>query len=181
MAKKVKVVYLGYKKISIGLLLIILLLLAYVLMPNFFVKSFVAVTLPQLSTSGFSKVESVNVQIVGDSGVVSLNTKCYNLSAVVEPLQAVSIQNGIDGKVEARPNAHDIMKDIFDGLKVEVLMVKVTEQRESSYFSKFILRQGNTILSLDARPSDAVAVALRVKAPIYVNETLLKQNGRYVC
>jgi hypothetical protein len=113
--------------------------------------------------------------------VISLNTKCYNLSATVEPLQAVSIQNGIDGRVEARPNAHDVMKDIFDSLKIEILMVKVTEQKESAYFSKFVLRQGNMILNLDARPSDAIAVALRAKAPIYVNETLLKQYGEYVC
>jgi hypothetical protein len=184
MAKKPNDIYRKHKKISIFLLLVIFLLLAYIIVPNFFVKTFVGVTsatLPQLSTEGFEKIESVNVNIVEDTGVIYLNSKCYNLTAVVEPLQAVSIQNGIDGKVEARPDAHDMMKDIFDSLKIEILMVKVTEQRESAYFSKFVLKQGNTILNLDARPSDAIAVALREKAPIYVNETLLKQNGKYVC
>jgi bifunctional DNase/RNase len=150
-------------------------------MPNFFVKSFASVTLPQLSTAGFEKVENVNVQIIQNTGVISLNTKCYNLSAIVEVLQAISIQNGIDGKVDARPTVHDVMKDLFDSLNIEILMVKVTEQKENAYFSKFILRQGNTILNLDARPSDAIAVALREKAPIYVNETLLKLNGNKVC
>ena len=181
MAKKENTLHLNYKIISILLLIAVFLLLIYVIMPNFFVKSFVAVALPQLSTSGFAKVESINVNVVDTTGVITLNTRCYNLTAVVEPYQEVSIENGIEGKVDARPNAHDMMKYIFDSLKIEILMVKITEQRENSYFSKFILREGNTILNLDARPSDAIAVALREKAPIYVNETLLKLNGKYVC
>jgi bifunctional DNase/RNase len=60
-------------------------------------------------------------------------------------------------------------------------MVKVTELKGNSFYSKLILRQGNTILSLDARPSDAIAIALRANSSIYVNSTLLREVGKKVC
>ncbi|MEM5855385.1 MAG: bifunctional nuclease family protein, partial [Candidatus Aenigmatarchaeota archaeon] len=137
--------------------------------------------LPQLSTKGFSKVESVETNVLGNTGSVSLKADCYELMATVEASQAESIQRGIDKIYVSRPNAHDIAKDVFQSFGIEVLMVKITELRDSSFYSKLILKQGNTIVELDARPSDAMAIALRVNASIYVNSTLLKEVGRKVC
>lgn len=170
-----------YKIISLILFLLLAATFIYFFNSSFVNERIAEISLPQLSTAGFAKVEKIDAVPEGDFVMLILSASCYELSASVEPLQAVSIQNGIDKKSEARPNAHDIAKDAFNFFGIKVLQVKITEQRGNSYFSKLILRQGNSILNLDARPSDAMAIAVRVDAPIYINETLLKANGEKVC
>jgi len=170
-----------YKILSSLLLLIVFSLMVYIFWPKEVGQILQEIVLPELSTSGFSKVERIQTAITGNLGGVSLKTDCYDLTATVEPEQAISIQRGIDGEYAPRPNAHDIAKEVFDSLKIEVLMVKITELRENAFYAKLILRQGNTILNLDARPSDAVAIALRTNSTIYINQTLLKEQGKKTC
>ena len=170
-----------YKMLSLILLVIVIGLTIYILWPKEVEQLAQEMILPELSTSGFSKVEKIETATLGSSGAVSLKADCYDLTASVEASQAESIQRGLDKTYVARPNAHDIVADAFKSLGIEVLMVKVTELKENSFYSKLILRQGNTILSLDARPSDAIAIALRLNSSIYVNSTLLKEVGRKIC
>ncbi|MEM7826205.1 MAG: bifunctional nuclease family protein [Candidatus Aenigmatarchaeota archaeon] len=138
-------------------------------------------TLPELSTVGFSKVEKIEAESFGDVGIVVLKSGCYELSANVEAIQAESIKRGLEKIFAPRPNAHDIAKEIFNSFGIELLMVKITELKDNAYYSKIILRQGNTILNLDARPSDATAIAVRTGSPIYINSTLLKEVGKKIC
>jgi len=173
-----------YKLASLVLLLIVIGLLvyafSYVFSPEDITKVALPVAIPELSTNNYSLV-NVSTNIVGDVGAVTLTGNCRAVAASVEPLQSKSIQNALDGKYDKRPNGHDIAAEAFQTLGIDVLMVKVTEQKEDAYFSKIIIRQGDTILNLDARPSDAIAIALRVKAPIYMNNELLQKNGVKVC
>jgi bifunctional DNase/RNase len=170
-----------YKISSIVLLLTTLALASYVFLPREVSQIVQEIALPELSTSGFSKVEKVETEITEELGSITLRAGCYDLTATVEPEQAASIQRGIEKTYIPRPNAHDIAANVFDTLKIEVLMVKITELREKSFYSKLILRQGNTVLNLDARPSDAIAIALRTNSTIYVNTTLLKEEGEKIC
>jgi bifunctional DNase/RNase len=170
-----------YKMLSFMLAIVVASLLIYIFWPREVEHFAQQLILPELSTFGFSKVEKIETAVVGNVGAVSLKAGCYDLTANVEVSQAESIQRGLDKTYVARPNAHDIVADAFKSLGIEVLMVKVTELKESSFYSKLILRQGNTILSLDARPSDAVAIALRLNSPVYVNSTLLKEVGKKIC
>jgi len=68
-------------------------------------------------------------------------------------------------------------------LDAKVLMVKITELKDNTFFAKLFLVKGNLILSLDSRPSDAIAIAARAdyKVPIYVNENLLENVGEKIC
>lgn len=170
-----------YKILCILLLIVVFALATYIFWPKEFVETFQEVVLPELSTSGFSKVESIEAESIGDSGIVLLRSGCYELTANVEAVQAESIKRGLEKTFAPRPNAHDIAKEVFNFFGIELLMVKITELRENAYYSKMILRQGNTILNLDARPSDATAIAVRTGSPIYINSTLLKQVGKKVC
>ncbi|MEM5766042.1 MAG: bifunctional nuclease family protein [Candidatus Aenigmatarchaeota archaeon] len=170
-----------YKILSIILLFAIAFLAIYTFWPKEIERTFQSILLPELSTSGFSKVKNIETNILGNIGIISIKTDCYDLIATVETSQAESVQRGIENIYVARPNAHDIVADAFNSLGIEVLMVKITELKENSFYSKLILRQGNTILSLDARPSDAIAIALRTNSSIYVNSTLLKEVGRKIC
>jgi bifunctional DNase/RNase len=170
------------KKSYILLLAVIFVLAAYIIYPSTFIQTLATATIPDLSTSGFVEV-NISVEVGDDHGVVSMGNNCYVVSAEVERSQAISIQNGIDGKVGPRPNSHDLFNDLIKNLDIEILMVKITNVEDNSYHSKFIFRQGNTILNLDARPSDAIAISSRTDyiVHIYMNETLLKEVGTKIC
>jgi bifunctional DNase/RNase len=170
-----------YKILSLLLLALSVSLIIYILWPKQVEVAFQNIIIPELSTSGFSKVERVETEIFGNTGAISLKTDCYDLTASVEASQAESIQRAIDKTYIARPNAHDIAKEIFESLKIDVIMVKITELKENAFYAKLILRQGNVVLNLDARPSDAIAIALRMNSSIYVNSTLLKEAGKKIC
>lgn len=178
MAKKRKIAR-RKKILPLVFLAFVALLVIYFLIrsiqPNIFL-------LPELSTAGFTEV-GVAVNITDDRGVVYLANQCYELSAVVERSQAVSISNGLNKIVGPRPNTHDLFNDMLKNLKIKVLMVKIVDLRESAYIGRLVLKQGNLILSLDSRPSDAIAVAARTDymVPIYINETLLKAVGKKIC
>lgn len=136
--------------------------------------------LEELSTTGFVEVEP-DVQIIGNRAAVSLTGSCYRVVAGTEMDQAQSIRDGIDGLNYARPNAHALIRDSFDVLDVEMLMMKVMELKDRSFHGKLVVRQGQTIASLEAKPSDGIAVAVRTGAKIYFNETLMKENGQKIC
>ena len=173
-----------FRLLSLLLGLGLLAAIAYITFPVKTVETVEGVSsllVPELSTNGFSKVETIDVGIVGDMGVVSLKSGCYELVANVEPMQAYSLQLGKEGKFAERPNAHDIAAEVFKNLGIEVLMVKITELRGNAFYAKLFLKQGDKILSIDARPSDAMAIALRMNATIYINSTLLEEVGKKIC
>lgn len=89
--------------------------------------------------------------------------------------EATSIASALKQVVMSRPLTHDLFYELLLQLGVTVQSVVITELRESTYFAELVLGQGDKIVTLDSRPSDAVALALRASAPIYVAERVLKQ------
>jgi len=78
------------------------------------------------------------------------------------------------GKVATpRPLTHDLIKNVLDGLKVRLTRVVVTEIIDNTYYAMLSITDGRKDTLIDSRPSDAVAIALRLSAPIYVEETIL--------
>ena len=138
--------------------------------------------LPQLSTIGYEQV-GVSVEIGENIGVVKLASQCYEMTGNVEPSQALSIQNGLEDEIGPRPNTHDLFNDLLKALDIKILQVKVTELRDNTFIAQMIVQKGNTVVALDSRPSDAIAVTARTDylVPILVKESLLKEVGRYTC
>ena len=159
--------------IALAVLLYQMLLVPVLQVPSF-------VVLSGLSTTGYVQV-AVDAEVMGGNGIVTLTGGCYQITAYTEAVQAESIANGLAGHVGFRPGTHDLIKDVFENLGIEVLMVKVTELKNNTFFGRLILRQGNSVVSLDARPSDATAIAVRFGAPVYVKESLMKDLGRKIC
>jgi bifunctional DNase/RNase len=89
--------------------------------------------------------------------------------------EATSIASAIKQVAMARPLTHDLFYDLLLEVGVTVQRVVITELRESTYFAELILGQGDRVIVLDSRPSDAIALALRASAPIYVSESVLSQ------
>lgn len=166
------------EKILIVLIVILLGISAYVLISSRVELADIS-ALPELSTLGYSQV-SISADVVENRGVITLTGDCYQVTAYTEVTQAESIADGLAGRIGFRPNTHDLMKSMFDGLGIQVIMVKIVEIRNNTYIGKLILRQGNRVLSLDSRPSDGTALAVRTNSPIYMKEDLLKA-GKYIC
>lgn len=137
-------------------------------------------SLPELSTVGYVKVMP-DAAVTEEGGAVSLTGGCYQVIASTDATQAESIINGLEGKISVRPNTHDLMKDAFQNLGIEVVMVKVMDIKDNTFIGRLILRQENKILSLDSRPSDGIAIAVRTNATIYMKEDLMKKMGKYIC
>jgi len=89
--------------------------------------------------------------------------------------EATSIASAIKQVTMAPPLTHDLFFDLLLEVGVTVQRVVITELRESTYFAELVLGQGDRIMVLDSRPSDAIAMALRASAPIYVAQSVLNQ------
>lgn len=72
-----------------------------------------------------------------------------------------------------RPMTHDLIKNIIDGMAAKVIHVVVNDLRDNTFYATISLSLNNHVINIDSRPSDAIAVALRVKAPIYVAEKVI--------
>ena len=82
------------------------------------------------------------------------------------------------GKVETpRPLTHDLIKNITESLKVRITKITVTEILDNTYYALVCLTDGKKETLIDSRPSDAIAVALRVNAPIFVDERVIGQKS----
>jgi hypothetical protein len=75
-----------------------------------------------------------------------------------------------------RPMTHDLLKNVLLGLDVRVQKVVVSDLKDDTFYALIWVERGGQIMSIDSRPSDALALALRVDCPIFVNEEVLKSS-----
>lgn len=138
------------------------------------------VALPQLSTIGYVQVQP-QAFVQENTGIVTLRNECWELTAYTSVDQATSIAMGLEGKIEFRPLTHDLMRSIFDYFGIKVLMVKIVDIQNNTFIGTIILQKGSKVLSLDSRPSDGIAIAVRHGVPIYIKQELLENYGRKIC
>lgn len=91
--------------------------------------------------------------------------------------EATAIAYAIQKVDVPRPMTHDLMKDLLGALGAELVRVVVTEVRDGTYFAALELRSGGQQLSVSSRPSDAIALAARTEAPIFVADELMDTSG----
>ena len=91
--------------------------------------------------------------------------------------EAHAIASELEGTRAARPQTHDLISSILDEAEVELLSVSICDLRENMYHAEISLRAAQKAFSVEARPSDAIALALRTSAPIYVARELLDKVG----
>ena len=89
--------------------------------------------------------------------------------------EATSIASALNQIPMARPLTHDLMHDAFTQLGVGVQRVIITDLKESTYYAELVISFGDKVLIFDSRPSDAIAIALRAAAPIFVTQHVLEQ------
>ena len=123
---------------------------------------------------------AVRVERVGldanDMPVVLLEEKGGSrwLPIWIGSAEAQSIAISIEELDSPRPNSHDLARSVIDELHGKLERVVVTDLRDSTYYATLTIRAGSRRVEIDARPSDAIAIALRSGAPIFVREHLFE-------
>jgi hypothetical protein len=80
----------------------------------------------------------------------------------------------MSGVVSKRPLTHDLLFKIVDSMGASIDQIAVTELKDQTFYAKIRLKHNGELIEVDARPSDSIAIALKAKAPIFVNEELFQ-------
>lgn len=99
------------------------------------------------------------------------------LPIIIGAFEAQAIALELEKIQPPRPMTHDLLRDLFDAVRAEVIDVVIDELREGTFFAKIRYTHNGEDGQLDARPSDAVALAVRVEAPIFIAPSVLDEAG----
>ncbi len=91
--------------------------------------------------------------------------------------EAISIAYALEEIATERPLTHDLIKLIIDGFGAKLEKVVINDLRDNTYFARLIFKINSSIISIDARPSDSIAIALRTKSPIFVAKSVMDEGG----
>jgi bifunctional DNase/RNase len=91
--------------------------------------------------------------------------------------EAESIVMHMHNVKRPRPITHDLMRSLIMGMDAQLRRVQITRVEKQTYYAELHLQHGETLARIDARPSDGIAIALRLGAPIYAAESLLIEPG----
>ena len=122
-------------------------------------------------------VESVRINLANNSRVVILKDSKIEryLLIWIGETESYAIASELQGAHYERPLTHDLLYTIIGRLGAEVTEIVINNLEGDVFYALITLQQGGTTLQIDARPSDAIALAVRAGAPIYVEEDVLAQ------
>jgi bifunctional DNase/RNase len=106
-----------------------------------------------------------------------LEEKCA-LPIWIGLIEASAIATELEHIKLARPMTHDLFKNVLEVLGVVVKRVEVSDLADNTFYAKLLLGRGDEQFSMDSRPSDAIAVALRTKAPIFVARGVIDKSRK---
>ncbi|MDO8637302.1 MAG: bifunctional nuclease family protein [Dehalococcoidia bacterium] len=124
-------------------------------------------------------IDSIRISVTNSQRVVILKEKsreCY-LSMWIETAEADAIAIKLQGVLVPRPLTHDLLCSVIDALGAAVDHVIIDKMKEDTFYARIFLRVNDKMLEVDSRPSDALALAVRISAPIYVGESIMEKAG----
>jgi bifunctional DNase/RNase len=95
----------------------------------------------------------------------------------IGPAEASAIAMELQGVKAQRPLTHDLLKQVIVGLGGDLRRVVISSVKENTYFAELLIRREDEVFQVDARPSDSIALALRLNAPIFTSDRLLDESG----
>jgi bifunctional DNase/RNase len=124
-------------------------------------------------------IYGVSFDMVGKQPIILLKSVDGNefLPIWIGHPEAAAILMKLQGAETPRPMTHDLMIILFEQLGIECEQISVTELRDNTFFASITLRQGERTFEIDSRPSDAIAIAVRTDAPIFVAEEVIAESG----
>jgi len=124
-------------------------------------------------------IESIRVSLMNYQRVVILKEKESDrfLPIWIGPAEADAIAVRLQEVAVARPLTHDLLRSIIDSLGASVDYVIVNDLSNDTFFARIMLQIDGRVMEIDSRPSDAIALAVRVQVPIYADESVLEKAG----
>jgi uncharacterized protein len=124
-------------------------------------------------------VYGVSFDLVGKQPIVLLKTADENrfLPIWIGHPEAAAILMKLQGASPQRPMTHDLITDMLEELDAEVTRVTVTELRENTFYARITLERNGAEIEIDSRPSDAIALAVRVEAKIFAADEVIEESG----
>ena len=125
------------------------------------------------------KLETIQVSLVSSHRIVVLkdsDSERY-LPIWVGPCEAEAISVGAKGVEVLRPLTHDLIVNVIDALDAELLYIFINDLADNTFYATLVLSTDSEEVEVDARPSDAIAVAVRLRVPIYVAESVMEEAG----
>jgi uncharacterized protein len=114
-----------------------------------------------------SNMPIVILKDVGSNSILPIWVGVYEANAIALEIEKVATP---------RPMTHDLIKSLLAGLSTGMKKVVVSELKDDTFYAVIWLERDGEIISVDSRPSDALALALRLDCPIYVEEAVLKSS-----
>ena len=124
-------------------------------------------------------IDSIRVSLMSQNRIVVLREdegERY-LPIWIGPFEADSITMQLQGMEVHRPLTHDLLKSVIETLGAEILHIVISGLERNVYFARIVLDVDGDSVEIDSRPSDAIALAVRASAPIYVTEEVMEQAG----
>jgi uncharacterized protein len=124
-------------------------------------------------------IYGVSFDMVGKQPIVLLKTADGNkfLPIWIGHPEAAAILMRLQGAQTPRPMTHDLLTEMLAQLEARVVRIAVTELRDNTFYAQITVAVNGTEIEIDSRPSDAIALAVRVDAPIFAAEAVIEESG----
>lgn len=124
-------------------------------------------------------IDSIRVSLLSQNRIVVLKEQSSDrfLPIWIGPFEADAITLQLQGMEAPRPLTHDLLKNVIETLGGEVQHIFINSLERNTYFARIVLDVNGDTVEIDSRPSDAIALAVRVSAPIFVAEEVMEQAG----
>jgi uncharacterized protein len=124
-------------------------------------------------------IDSVRASLLSQHRVVILKEEGMEryLAIWIGPYEADAITIRLQGVEVARPLTHDLVQQSITRLGARVSHILVNDLQDDTFYARIVMDRDGERIELDSRPSDAIAVAVRVQAPIFVSESVMERAG----
>jgi uncharacterized protein len=125
------------------------------------------------------KVDKLGIDLLTHDPVVilkDLEGKRY-LPILIGPFEATAIALALEGTPVPRPLSHDLMRMMLETLQAQLEQIVIHDIKDSTFFAKLVVRTNGDMQEIDARPSDCIALALRMQAPIFVSDKIVLEES----
>ncbi|MBI5310234.1 MAG: bifunctional nuclease family protein [Actinobacteria bacterium] len=124
-------------------------------------------------------IYGVSFDMVGKQPIILLKAVDGNefLPIWIGHPEAAAILMKLQGADTPRPMTHDLIATVFDDLEIECSQVAVTELRDNTFYASITLKLAGREIEIDSRPSDAIALAVRTDAPIFVADDVISESA----
>jgi bifunctional DNase/RNase len=133
----------------------------------------------EMTVAGLAMDPSSNAPIL----ILNARDEEFSVPIWIGLMEAASIASVLQNIEFERPMTHDLFKNFIQEAEITVARIEVCDLRENTFYAKIFCTAKNREFIVDARPSDAIALALRLKAAIYVDDSVVQQlkvkNGEF--